>query len=168
MANVLVAEQSLQDIADAIRGKNGKTTTYKPGAMATAISSIISGREYEEGTYSPTSDTEKPKINFTKTHSTKPAFAIIADCSGTKITEGSSVSRIFCISFERLLGAKSADNSSATRAEVKYSYFTNSANTSTSSSMSTTGLYMYASYWEPTYSSVYFVAGRTYKWIAIW
>lgn len=43
MANVLVEEGSLTNIANAIREKNGTTTTYKPSEMATAISSIETG-----------------------------------------------------------------------------------------------------------------------------
>lgn len=43
MANVLVNNQSLTDIADAIRGKLNVQTTYKPGQMAAAISSIPTG-----------------------------------------------------------------------------------------------------------------------------
>lgn len=40
MANVLVEETSLTNIANAIRSKNGTTTTYKPGEMASAINNI--------------------------------------------------------------------------------------------------------------------------------
>ena len=43
MANVLVNEQSLTDIATAIRAKNGEETTYKPGEMAAAISNLPIG-----------------------------------------------------------------------------------------------------------------------------
>ena len=41
MAKVLVTESALEDIADAIRGKNGQQTTYKPGEMASAIGAIL-------------------------------------------------------------------------------------------------------------------------------
>lgn len=40
MANVVVNDTTLTNIADAIRGKNGKTTKYKPNEMASAISAI--------------------------------------------------------------------------------------------------------------------------------
>lgn len=43
MANVLVEESSLQDIADAIRMKNGTQNTYKPGQMGSAIEAIPTG-----------------------------------------------------------------------------------------------------------------------------
>lgn len=43
MANVLVNETSLSDIADAIRGKNGSQTRYKPYEMADAIDELVTG-----------------------------------------------------------------------------------------------------------------------------
>ena len=46
MANVLVEETSLSNIASAIREKNGGSATYKPGEMAAAISNLpIGGNE---------------------------------------------------------------------------------------------------------------------------
>ena len=45
MAKVLVNESSLTGIADAIRGKNGETTTYKPSEMAAAITAISGAAE---------------------------------------------------------------------------------------------------------------------------
>lgn len=43
MANVIINDAHLTDIADAIREKNGETTTYKPGQMADAILAITTG-----------------------------------------------------------------------------------------------------------------------------
>lgn len=40
MANVLINEDTMTDIADAIRAKKGVNTTYKPSEMPSAISSI--------------------------------------------------------------------------------------------------------------------------------
>ena len=45
MSKVLVNESSLTGIADAIRGKNGSTDTYKPSEMAAAITAISGGAE---------------------------------------------------------------------------------------------------------------------------
>ena len=45
MAKVLVNESSLTGIANAIRGKNGSTDTYKPSEMAAAITAISGGAE---------------------------------------------------------------------------------------------------------------------------
>lgn len=43
MAKVLINESNLQNIADAIRNKNGTTTKYKPAEMAAAIDAISTG-----------------------------------------------------------------------------------------------------------------------------
>ena len=43
MPNVLVNDDSLKAIGDAIREKNGETTTYKPAEMAAAITAISGG-----------------------------------------------------------------------------------------------------------------------------
>lgn len=46
MGNVLINEQALTDIADAIRGKNGSTDTYTPAQMSFAISAIDTSGDY--------------------------------------------------------------------------------------------------------------------------
>lgn len=56
MANVLVEESSLQDIADAIRSKNGTQNTYKPNQMADAIEAISGGGITPTGTISITAN----------------------------------------------------------------------------------------------------------------
>ena len=43
MANVIINDTNLTNIANAIRGKNGTTTTYKPSEMAAAITAISGG-----------------------------------------------------------------------------------------------------------------------------
>lgn len=43
MPKVLVNDENLTNIANAIREKNGETTTYKPSEMASAIQNISSG-----------------------------------------------------------------------------------------------------------------------------
>lgn len=43
MANVLINEDTMSDIADAIRAKKGVSTTYKPREMPSAIESISGG-----------------------------------------------------------------------------------------------------------------------------
>lgn len=58
MANVLINEKYLNDIADAIRSKSGSSSTYKPKEMASAIESIsvssgseISAADIFDGNY---------------------------------------------------------------------------------------------------------------------
>ena len=59
MANVLVEETSLSNIASAIREKSGGSATYKPGEMAAAISNL--------STYVPTDE----DLTFKDCQSTK-------------------------------------------------------------------------------------------------
>lgn len=58
MSKVLVTESYLEDIADAIRSKNGLTDTYTPAEMASAISDISDGGtptlQSKTVTYTPT------------------------------------------------------------------------------------------------------------------
>lgn len=49
MAKVLITEQYLQDVADAIRGLNGLTTTYTPAEMAAAITGLVTGCDATAG-----------------------------------------------------------------------------------------------------------------------
>ena len=53
MPNVLVNDDSLKAIGNAIREKNGETTTYKPAEMAAAITAISGGGS---SGYVPTDD----------------------------------------------------------------------------------------------------------------
>ena len=43
MAKVLISDQYLEDIANAIRNKNGSQNTYTPAQMASAITAISGG-----------------------------------------------------------------------------------------------------------------------------
>lgn len=56
MSKVLVTETHLEDIADAIRAKNGSETTYRPGDMAAAIAAIDTGYPEPTGTMSITAN----------------------------------------------------------------------------------------------------------------
>lgn len=68
MANVLVEETSLTNIASAIRGKNGSTAVYKPGEMAAAITNLPTGggsSDNEDGLL------ENTLVNYENTTATK-------------------------------------------------------------------------------------------------
>lgn len=56
MARVLINESNLQNIADAIRGKNGTQNTYTPSQMASAISAISGGMDVKLLTATVASD----------------------------------------------------------------------------------------------------------------
>jgi hypothetical protein len=48
MANKITNTQYYEDIADAIREKNGEQTTYRPSEMAEAILEISGGGDYRD------------------------------------------------------------------------------------------------------------------------
>ena len=62
MGKVFVTESYLEDIADAIRGKNGTENTYKPSQMAAAITELPDPAVLDDktitanGTYDPSDD----------------------------------------------------------------------------------------------------------------
>lgn len=64
MANVLINENSMTAIADAIRAKNGTQNTYKPAQMADAISAISGGGITPTGTKSITANGTYDVTNF--------------------------------------------------------------------------------------------------------
>lgn len=63
MANKLYEESSVQAIADAIRAKNGTTTTYKIGEMAAAIGGLETGGKIYVETVTFTSQKKQYTIN---------------------------------------------------------------------------------------------------------
>lgn len=142
-----------------------------------------SGLTYEQGTYTPTTDTARPQIKWTNTHTEGPILVAMSDTSSASgITSNSNILFVYWDPY-KIFGTGYPYSTSATRYEsAYYSYRTsngtsagstliqyNSDNTSASSTS-------YARYWaSPTdfhpYSnstSRYWRANRTYKWIAVW
>lgn len=74
MALKLYNESDIQDIADAIRGKNGSSDTYKVSEMADAIDDIPTGGggdvDIDTGTFTPSSNTLDVTVNTTKQRNT--------------------------------------------------------------------------------------------------
>lgn len=63
MANVIINDSNLTNIANAIREKNGTDKLYKPAEMAQAISEIKSGGyNIQKGTFTLAVDTKKPIV----------------------------------------------------------------------------------------------------------
>ena len=81
MANVLVNEDSLSDIADAIRSKLGVSDTYKPSEMADAIGDISGGGITPTGTINITTNGTTDVTQYASANVSVPASAVD---SGTK------------------------------------------------------------------------------------
>lgn len=175
--------------SELVSGSETKTAngTYDVTNLAELIVNVAggggSGKEFETGTYTPTSDTARPQINFTDTHSTPPALVFMSDTSAASgITSNSNTSFMLCDMY-RCFGAGFPYSTSAQRYAVAF-YTYRSSNSSTqgavqiqynsdNTSTSSTSYYRYwatASNFHPysNSSSRYFRANRNYKWIAIW
>ena len=104
MTKVLVTDSHLYDIADAIRGKNGSSTTYKPGQMAAAITalpdaSVLGTKSVtQNGTYDPSDDSldgySGVTVNVPNSYSASDEGkvvsngALVAQTSDTKTVNG--------------------------------------------------------------------------------
>lgn len=91
MANVLIEQDTMTDIADAIRGKNGSASTYTPAQMATAIDNLPSGATLQSKSVSPTesAQTVSPDVGYDGLSSVSVG-AISSTYIGSDITQRSS------------------------------------------------------------------------------
>lgn len=84
MAQKLYEESNIQAIADAIRAKNGTTTTYKTNEMAAAIQAIEAGESYfgtefriYSGSYTPTVNSNSIAMTDVPNYFENSLFAIL-------------------------------------------------------------------------------------------
>lgn len=85
MPNVLVNDDSLKAIGNAIRSKNGETTTYKPAEMANAINNLVmnTGTNIRFGHTQPTSTMSAYKFSLENYDKTQPVYIFFVVCSGS-------------------------------------------------------------------------------------
>lgn len=159
--------------------------TYDVTALAQVIVSVAGsgGMEYESGTYTPTSDTARPTISFSKTHSTTPAIIVMSDTSAASgITSNSNILFVYFDPY-RLVGSGYPYSTSATRYAVAYYSYRSSNGASSSgvlvqynSDNTSSSSTSYSRYWATASnfmpysnsSSRYWRANRNYKWYAVW
>ena len=91
MANVLVEETRLSNIAAAIREKNGGSATYKPGEMAAAISNLPIGGGSSDNEDGLLSDTLINYENATATDIKNNCFANSTTLATATFTNVSNV-----------------------------------------------------------------------------
>ena len=89
MSKVLVNETSLTAIANAIRAKNGETTTYKPAQMATAITNLPTGSpDIPDSAFNKSGNLDYVYCNgqwdwFLNTYGDKITASAVSSCSHT-------------------------------------------------------------------------------------
>lgn len=142
------------------------------------------GLEYEEGTWTPTEDVNRPTINFTNTHAEPPIFVMIIDATGTVDVTAYTNYSFYYLDWYRLTGVGIPYSSTA----YTYGFWRNDGrSTSETGTTNSASLYSYSSdnagatVGYPKYdvtntgfmpschsTSRYWRVGRTYKWIAVW
>ena len=185
MTDYITNDTDLTVVADAIRQRGGTTASISyPSGFASAILAIPSGgAEYETGVYAPTADSTDEQINFTDTHSEAPSLICMADYTTSSKTPNSSmVEWMFCNVY-KLFGSKATDGSQANfRAGYLNRFYVASNGSQTANVMQFASTQDTASTTQSNtgyiarktdfvalgISNIYFRAGRTYKWIAIW
>ena len=169
-----------------------------PTGFVSAIEAISGGGlEYEEGTWTPTEDIKSnataslPELSFTDTHTSPPAIAIILDTTDSALNTEYAITYLTYIDTGSLLGNLLYHYSSSSWNPVKEMVvfgfwrgnFLYNASTTIALKLGWDVTQpdppthnAYPSYWvtkdrfrPATQSSTYkYIAGRTYKWIAIW
>ena len=139
------------------------------------------GLEYEEGTWTPTTDIALPTISFKNTHTTKPTFVMIADATGTDYTTQNTNYGWIYGSFHAYTGNGVPSNISTSPryALASYTYVGTGNPTQLvagitsltgSASGSQDGFWVSTTGFSPNTNSTsrYWRSDRTYKWIAVW
>lgn len=143
-----------------------------------------SGLEYEEGTWTPTQDVSSYVISFAGTHSVAPYCFMIVDATGTYDSTTNSVYYLAYDNFHQAFGVPQDINNDGTYVYgYVYRRWKNSATSTTGGVFmlqtpytdSADSLNTESRYWATetgikanSANSQYFLANRTYKWIAVW
>ena len=144
MAQVLVTESYLTDIGNAIRGKNGLTTQYKPPQMAAAITAIPTGAtNFVTGTFTTGSSAGANTLTIPYTGSGYPIMAYVVIENGAYVSGTdwyTSLQRyavgVWAMSKSVFTSAPSYGTSGAANQGVTCWIFKNSTSSSTSYSRS--------------------------------
>lgn len=166
--------------------QNGTYTADAGTAYSQVFVNVPTGLTYEEGIYTPSSDTARPTITYSNSHSGWPLYIAMADTSGDAPTS-SGYNSFWSITYFENPFTHIVPNSSSTRyGVISYQYYsgsspnftttqgvyniTSSADSGANSSTSNAGYWLTSTGFIPGSgsSSRYWKAGRQYKWIAVW
>lgn len=161
--------------------------TFDVTSIAEAVINVAGGGggglEYETGTWTTTETITQPTINFSKTHSSVPIFAMIVDVTGAHSNTNAVLAWVYAGWFTLFGTATYSTESNPRYGEVACAYrgstatinntsfvMTTSPNDSASSGTTNTRYWINESAMKPGQGSVsrIFYPNHTYKWIAIW
>lgn len=165
----------------ALNATSNTTYTAPTGYAYSPVTVNVSGAgglEYEEGTYTPSTDTAQPMIYFANTHTTRPKYCIISCTNATSwdnIPSNTMLSfEIFCIndyldpSFlvtygdTKLYGIYTRFYRGSSSATFVSSYLNSTYMTGPNAYVGELG------FCANTSTSQYYREGLTYKWLAVW
>ena len=161
----------LHFLEDGVNAFSDAITTLPNGGLHHVITGVMAsgGLEYEEGTWTPSEDTNYPTITFTNSHTDAPILAMISDVSSGLVPASSFYA---CGIFNWYQYTGVAPNSMYAFYARRY---TNSSGTATGTSgninvESNIANYVTNEVYHPVLSNTteYFRTSRTYKWIAVW
>ena len=174
------------NVSDALTAIAAKGVTVPSGSNSDDLATLIGqiqaggggGLEYETGSYTPTSDINRPTISFTNSHTGRPFSVVLWDTTGTAPASNSSqawsISSWYDISGDTITGTSTGV---VYYARVQFLYWSTSTGSNGANISALTGgsnncfdYYISSSWFQPYGGSTsrYWRAGRTYKWIAIW
>lgn len=173
MTKVLTPKiEALTAYANTITGKNDTTLSDAVASLANGYGGG-SGLEYEEGTYTATTD-GNPTINFTNTHATAPIFVLFVDSTGTiqSVANGGIACAFANINDIINGGIEVQGNGTVTTLDGLYgaSYMGQTYTSGGGGSRSPISNNLSSTGFKPFFGSTGRTcrSGRTYKWIAIW
>ena len=132
------------------------------------------GLEYEEGTFTPTSDINNYSISFSNSHANRPYHIIVTDVTGTPQSVSGGLLVWMCSTWYDAFGqAVEAGNETAFYGRIQYavggtSYGMSGQNFTLIDGTSTSAISRYVSNTGFQLYTITCKANRTYKWIAVW
>lgn len=169
---VVTTNLTAANIADGVTVKIGDSTDDDCVASITGThSGGGGGLEYEEGTFTPTTDIARQTISYANSHDEPAAFVGIYDATNNNAVNGSNVFWQ-AVNVDSISGANIYASSSSSY--VGYFYYgyksSDTAITTAFVNLTSFGSWTTSSdflaYCQS--SSRYWRSGRTYKWIAVW
>ena len=177
MPKYIVDGSDLTSVANTIRTKGGTSGSLSfPNGWNSAINAISGGGglEYEEGTFTPTSDINNYSISFSNSHANRPYHIIVTDVTGTPQSVSGGLLVWMCSTWYDAFGqAVEAGNETAFYGRIQYavggtSYGMSGQNFTLIDGTSTSAISRYVSNTGFQLYTITCKANRTYKWIAVW